>query len=120
MHTTNYLDTFIVIAADCPAAAGTPPTRPGTIAALQYEIIAASPYRYTSDDILVEVLARRRGVDGDRAALRAELFAKPQACLRASPLVKQYGFGLHHDGQGRVAAYGVETADYQRLTRTPG
>lgn len=38
-----------------------------------------------------------------------------QACLRASPLVKQFGWGLHHDEAGRVAAYGVETEEYRKL-----
>ena len=55
----------------------------------------------------------------DRDEARAAFFARPKACLRASPLVKQYGWGLHHDAHGRVAAYGVETAAYRKfLTRT--
>ena len=70
----------------------------------------------TSDDLLFEVYARRNGIaDADRPVARAALFAKPQACLRASPLVKNFGWGLHHDSEGRVAAFGVETETYHAL-----
>lgn len=114
--TTNYRDTFITVAADCPAAQGEPPSKPDTIAGLHYALLRAQPYGLTSDDLLFEVHARRNGIgEPDRARAREAFFAKPQACLRASPLVKRHGFGLHHDGEGRVAAYGVETAEYRRL-----
>ena len=46
---------------------------------------------------------------------RAAFFGKPQACLRASPLVKKHGWGIHHDADGRVAAVAVEGADYAKL-----
>lgn len=71
-----------------------------------------------SDELLFEVHARRKGVPApDRAAEREVFFAKAQACLRASPLVKQYGWGLHHDAEGKVAAYGVGRAEYDELSR---
>lgn len=116
MKTTNYADTFIAVAADCPVARGETPAKPGTIAALQLELLQANPYALTSDDLLFEVHARRTGItDADRAAARAAYFAKPQACLRASPLVKKHGWGLHHDAHGQVAAFGVETDAYREL-----
>lgn len=116
MKTTNYLDTFIAVAADCPASAGDTPAKAGTIAALQLELLRAQPYALTSDDLLFEVHARRSGIaDADRASARAAFFARPQACLRASPLVKTHGWGLHHDKHGRVAAYAVETEAYRSL-----
>ena len=118
MKTTNYSDTFIAVAADCPAARGQTPAKPGTIAALQLELLQANPYALTSDDLLFEVHARRTGIDdSDRAAARAAYFARPQACLRASPLVKAHGWGLHHDAGGRVAAFGVETDAYRELAQ---
>ena len=49
------------------------------------------------------------------AEIRAELFAKPQACMRASSLPKRYGWGVHYDEQGRLALYGVESAEYGRF-----
>ncbi|MEE6273043.1 DUF6157 family protein [Georgenia sp. MJ206] len=120
MGTTNYRETFIAVAEDCPAAAGTVPTAPGSVAALTYELISAAPYTLTSDDVLFTVHAVRKGIaEDDRAQAREEFFAKPQACLRASPLGKTYGWGVHHDAEGRVALYGVETERYAELA-APG
>lgn len=118
MHSINYTNTLITMAEDCPAATARAPEKPGTVAALQYEMLAAAPYKLTSDDLLVEVEARRKGAS-DKAALRAALFSKPQACLRASPLVKTYGFGLHHDGQSRVALIPAESPRYAELLADP-
>lgn len=116
MNTTNYVDTFITVASDCPATRGETPSKPGSIAALQLELLQAQPYRLTSDNLLFEVHARRNGIaDADRASAPAAFFARSQACLRASPLVKTHGWGLHHDAEGRVAAYGVETDAYREL-----
>ncbi|HEX2041250.1 MAG TPA: DUF6157 family protein [Acidimicrobiales bacterium] len=70
------------------------------------------------EDVLFESwLARRDLPEGrpDRGRLREEFFPKAQACLRSSPLPKEYGWGLLFDGDGRVALLPVESADYQRL-----
>ncbi len=119
MGTTNYVDTFIGVAEDCPATAGTvPPTRgeQPTVARRTYSMIAEHPYRYTSDDVIFTVHADRQAIpEADRPAARKAFFAKPQACLRASDLGKRYGWGIHADGQSRVALYGVETEAYRRL-----
>lgn len=91
-----------------------------TVAQLQYELLAARPYHYTSDDLLFLVHALRTGVaEEDQASERAAFFAKAQACLRASPLAKTYGWGLHFDEQGRVALYPRGSADYQRWHADP-
>ena len=85
---------------------------------MQYALLRERPYTLTSDDLLFEVHARRNNIaDSERQDAREAFFSKPQACLRASPLVKQYGWGLHHDGDGRVAAYGVGTDAYEELLR---
>jgi hypothetical protein len=113
---TNYVDTFIAIAGDCPAEKGLVPRGATTVAALRLSLLRSRPYSMTSDELLFEVHAQRLGLaDKDRAAAREAFFAKPLACLRASPLVKTHGWGLHHDSRGRVAAFGVETAAYRRL-----
>jgi len=115
--TTNYQDTFITASSDSKATTGTVPTKVGSIAQLQYELLSAQPYGLTSDDLLFAVHAARNAVsDAEREIARAAFFAKPQACLRASPLVKQYGWGLHHDGDGKVAAYAIETDDYREFS----
>jgi Family of unknown function (DUF6157) len=57
---------------------------------------------------------RRNGVAvADRAEAQGRFFSKGRACLRAWPLVKQYGWGLRHDEQGRVAVRGVGTEEYR-------
>lgn len=117
---TNYVNTFITAAADCKAKAGTVPSKAGTIGALQLSLLLERPYGLTSDELLLEVHMIRNGIpSADREAARERLFAKPQACLRASPLVKSYGWGLHHDGAGRVAAHAVESDAYRDLSSCP-
>ncbi|MBC7550193.1 MAG: hypothetical protein H7269_04720 [Cellulomonas sp.] len=109
IHTTNYVETFIAVADDCAAMAGTvPPSRTEpSVAELTHAVIAANPYRYTSDDVIFTVWADRRGLDPqDRPAARAQFFAKGQPCLRSSDLGKRYGWGVHSDSDGRVVRRG--------------
>ncbi len=108
MHTTDYRDAFIAVAPDCPAVtAEVPPERePATVARLQYEMLVDAPYVHTSDDVVHATQGARRGID------RETFFSTGQACLRSSPLVKRYGWGLHHDAEGRVALLAVESAEY--------
>lgn len=96
MGSTNYTGTFIQVAEDCPAEEGEQPPVGGkapTIAALQYALISAHPYEFTSDDVLFEVHAIRQSLPAEvRPAAREAYFAKDQACLRSSPLGKRYGW----------------------------
>ena len=116
MKSTNYFDTFITVSGDCPTATGKEPAMEGSVAGLQFRLLRDRPYSFTSDDLLFEVYARRNAIaEPDREKARRAFFSKPQACLRASPLVKQFGWGLHHDDAGRLAAYGVETEEYRKL-----
>jgi hypothetical protein len=120
-HTTNYFDTLIEVAEDCPVAAAEVPASKGdvkTVAQLQYELIAKHPYRYTSDDVLFQVYARRNDLTpSEYKAAREAFFSKGQPCLRASPLTKRYGFGVHADKDGKIALYGVETSKYTQLLK---
>lgn len=116
-HTTCYFDTFITVAPDSSATAGVEPVvRPGaepSIAARTYALIAAAPYRHTSDEVIFTVWAdRHRIAEIDREAARVEFFGKPQACLRASDLGKRHGWGVHSDTAGRVALYAIGTPEY--------
>jgi hypothetical protein len=123
MHSTNYTNTFIAVADDCPTDAGNAPPEkaPPTIARLQYEIIRDNPYRFTSDDVLFTVHLIRNQIDpADAAARRTEFFSKGQPCLRASPLGKRYGWGIHHDAESRVALYARESEEYRRLNQEAG
>lgn len=119
MSSTNYFDTFIAVAADCPAAAGTEPPSRATpsVALMTFRLISERPYAHTSDDVIFEVYAERAGIPpGEREVARQAFFAKPQPCLRASDLGKRYGWGIHHDSAGRVALYGVESPEYAEFT----
>lgn len=47
-----------------------------------------------------------------RAQLHAEFVGRPQECLRASPLPKTYGWGMHFDSDGRVALCALGSCEY--------
>ncbi|PPF81454.1 hypothetical protein C5E07_14350 [Pseudoclavibacter sp. RFBJ3] len=117
MGTTNYASTFIQIADDCPVdeAEAPPESAKGpTIASLQHALIAAHPYEYTSDDVLFETYAVRNAVPAEeRDAARVAFFAKDQACLRASPLGKRWGWGIHSDDEARVALVPLGSDEYE-------
>lgn len=122
MGTTNYYNTFIAVASDSPASAAIePPSRDEpTIAELHYELIAAEPYTRTSDEVIFETHARRAGIpDTERYAAREAFFSKGQPCLRSSPLGKRYGWGIHHDSEGRVALVPLGSDEYERLASDP-
>lgn len=120
-HTTNYLNTFIEIAEDCPVSTGeVPPTKGDqkSVANMQYEQVAKSPYKFTSDDVLFQVFADKNALTkSEQAKARAAFFSKGQPCFRASPLTKRYGFGVHSDSKGRIALYGAETAEYAKFVK---
>ena len=119
IHTTNYTDTFIEVAEDTKADHGIKPPSKGdkkTVAEMQYELIANNPYKFTSDDVLFQVFANRNDLTkAEQKKAREEFFSKGQPCLRASPLTKTYGFGVHCDNECKVALYGVETDKYQKF-----
>lgn len=122
MHTTNYINTFIEIAEDCPVSqAETPPEKTiKTLALLQYEQILKNPYQYTSDDIVFECYALKNDISNDeRKETRILFFSKGQPCLRSSPLAKRYGFGIHHNEEGKVAIFPVESREYQKFLTDP-
>ncbi len=119
MHSTNYENTFIRIAEDSTATMGVaPPEKEDnpSVASRTWRAIAEHPYEHTSDDVIFAVWADRLGIaEEDRDAARAEFFSKGRACLRASDLGKKYGWGIHHDREGRVAAYGCESDEYREF-----
>lgn len=119
IHTTNYNNTFIEIAEDCPVEAGEIPPIKGekkSIANLQFEMLFEKPYTYTSDDVLFSVFAIRKAFNSNELDEQRQLFfSKGQPCFRASPLTKKYGWGIHSDENGKIAMYGAETAEYQKL-----
>lgn len=121
IHTTNYKNTFIEIAADCPVSEAEIPPQKGdakTIANLQFDMVIKHPYQYTSDDVLFRVYAERNNIpkSGWKAA-REEFFSKGQPCFRASPLTKRYGWGLHADAGEKIALYAAGSPEYKKLAK---
>jgi hypothetical protein len=108
----NYYRTLIAVADDCPVSRAVIPAPRGgvsTVALLQHELLAAHPFGLTQEDVLFVGWLRRQPAyeelsDAERAELRERFFAKPQACLRSSPLPKRYGWGLLFDDAGRDRA----------------
>jgi len=118
----NPLNQFIEIAPDSPTdKAIVPQPRSGkpTIATIEYELLSSKPYAYTLAELKFATHAKHKQIPaaelkthGQR--LREEFFAKPYACMRASPLTKQYGWGAHYDEKGGIAIYPVESKEYKK------
>jgi hypothetical protein len=120
MTTTNYYNTFIEVAEDCPVfTAEVPPLRgEKTVANIEFELLIDNPYEFTSDDVLFHVHASKRQLKSlEFATEREQFFSKGQACFRSSPLTKRYGWGAHFDGDGRMAIYARESDEYQQFVR---
>lgn len=121
VHTTNYENTFIEVAEDCPVTSGEIPKQKGdakTIANIEFEMISQNPYKYSSDDVLFQVFADKNDLTkSEYNEAREKFFSKGQACLRASPLTKRYGWGIHNNENGKIALFGMETEEYQKLSK---
>lgn len=120
IHTTNYTNTFIEVAEDCPAAQAEIPSLKGdkkTIARLQFEMVYDNPYKYTSDEVIFHCFAVKNDVSkSEMEDAKMEFFSKGQACMRASALTKRYGFGIHFNEEGKMAVYPIESEEYQKFT----
>jgi hypothetical protein len=127
LHTTTYVDTFIQVAPDCPVdVAVVPPLRAGkvTVAGLQHAMIVMAPYVHTSDEVIFAASTAGRLFGGEvsdleRRAAFETYFSKGQACLRASPLPKRFGWGVHADSAGRIALCPVGSERYRQLANDP-
>ena len=120
LHTTNYFDTFILVSDDCPVAGSeVPPVKAKpTIAKIQFDLLHEHPYKFTSDDLLFRAYALKNDIaEVEWKEAREQFFSKGQACMRASPLTKRYGWGVHSDAEGRIALIGMESEEYDRFVK---
>jgi len=119
LHSTNYYNTFIEIADDCPVTSGEVPPVKGdnkTVAYLQFDLISKHPYQFTSDDVFFQVFANKNDLtENEYKKAREKFFSKGQPCFRASPLTKRYGWGIHSDKDDKIALYSCDTAAYKKL-----
>jgi hypothetical protein len=119
------VDQFIEIAPDSTTQQSiVPQVKNGkpSIATIEYKLLSSEPYAYTLAELkfATHVLHKQipaAELKAHRQQLREEFFAKPYACMRASPLTKQYGWGAHYDGQGKIAIYPVDGKEYQRFVK---
>jgi len=120
-HSTNYQNTFIEMAEDCPVSEGQVPPLKGdnkSIANLQFDMLIKHPYKYTSNDVIFGVYAERNGISKSQLKeAREQFFSKGQPCLRTSPLTKRYGWGVHSDEKGKVALYAAGTKEYTKFLK---
>ncbi|MGH6834113.1 MAG: DUF6157 family protein [Methylocella sp.] len=122
----SYQNTFIQVAEDCRALTGVVPslkTGMPTVARLEYELLSKLPYTFTQNELIVAIYARRNNLSAKElnergTEIRAELFKKPHPCMRASPLPKIYGWGVHHNENGRIAIFAVDSGEYARLSKS--
>jgi len=119
MESTNYFNTLIEIAEDCPIRYGDMPPVRGekkSIANLQFDLLYDHPYKYTSDDIFFTVYAMRKELaQADMEEERQRYFSRGQPCFRASPLTKRYGWGIHANAEGKIAMIASDSVAYQQL-----
>jgi hypothetical protein len=119
----NYYQTLIAVADDSPVTASEVPTARGSkpsVATMQFDMLHEHPYEHTQEDVLFEVWLGRQELPRRPAAaevdrMRTEFLAKPQPCLRSSPLPKRYGWGLLFNADGQIALCPMESADYRRI-----
>ncbi len=120
IHTTNYFNTFIEVAEDCPVEIAEIPSSKGdekTAATIQFEMISQNPYRYSSDDVLFQCFATKKDlIESELPNERANFFSKGQPCFRASPLTKRYGWGIHNNSEGKIALFGLGSAEYVKFS----
>ncbi len=112
------LNTFIAVAEDCKAATGTVPKRRSdnpTVAEIQYRMLVDEAYQHTQEDVMLASSKESRDNPNDSAKAREIFFSKSQTCLRTSPLVKTYGWGIHFDDKGHAAAVPVGSKEYREL-----
>ena len=121
----NPVDQFIEIAPDSPTQqAIVPADKNGkrSIASIEYELLSNNPYHYTLAELkfathLLHKQIPPAEVKAQLPRLQEAFFSKPYACMRASPLTKQYGWGAHYDKDGKIAIYPVESQEYRRFVK---
>lgn len=115
--TTNYYNTLITISEDSPTLTSvTPDLGKSSVASQQFQWITDHPYELTSDDVIFRRVAEKEGIaDHLRESAQQEYFQTGRACLRTSPLAKQYGWGIHSNEEGKIALVAVESEAYAAL-----
>ncbi|MDQ0882141.1 DUF6157 family protein [Peribacillus sp. V2I11] len=115
----SYKNTLITISEDSRVTSARVPViknEKPTIAYIEHDLINNDPYKFTQDDVQFKTYLIKNQIEEENAdELREQFFSKPKACFRASPLVKNYGWGIHYNNQGKIAIYDVKSDMYNQL-----
>ncbi|MFJ9384126.1 DUF6157 family protein [Peribacillus sp. NPDC101481] len=117
----SYKNTLITISEDSKVTSAKVPViknEKPTIAYIEHDLINNNPYKFTQEDVQFKTFLIKSQIEEENTAeLREQFFSKPKACFRASPLVKNYGWGIHYDNQGKIAIYDVNSKMYNQLLK---
>ena len=83
-------------------------------------VLHALYHSAVKDEVIFKGFATKNKLSSNLEQERDQFFSKGQACLRASPLTKRYGWGIHHDAEGKVAMYPMESEAYQAFMQDSG
>lgn len=117
----SYKNTLITISEDSKVSSAKVPVKRNekpTIAYIEHDLINNNPYKFTQEDVQFKTYLIKNQMEAENAAeLREQFFSKSKACFRASPLVKNYGWGIHYNNQGKIAIYDVNSEMYNQLLK---
>ncbi|MEP9409382.1 DUF6157 family protein [Peribacillus frigoritolerans] len=117
----SYKNTLITISEDSKVSSAQVPViknEKPTIAYIEHDLIKNNPYKFTQEDVQFKTYLIKNQMEAKNAAeLREQFFSKSKACFRASPLVKNYGWGIHYNNQGKIAIYDVNSEMYNQLLK---
>lgn len=117
----SYKNTLITISEDSKVSSAKVPViknEKPTIAYIEHDLINNNPYKFTQEDVQFKTYLIKNQMEAENAAeLREQFFSKSKACLRASPLVENYGWGIHYNNQGKIAIYDVNSEMYNQLLK---
>ncbi|WP_336867063.1 DUF6157 family protein [Peribacillus frigoritolerans] len=115
----SYKNTLITISEDSKVSSAKVPVirnEKPTIAYIEHDLINNNPYKFTQEDVQFKTYLIKNQMESENA-VREQFFSKSKACFRASPLVKNYGWGIHYNNQGKVAIYDVNSEMYNQLLK---
>ncbi|CAH0318105.1 hypothetical protein SRABI96_05322 [Peribacillus sp. Bi96] len=115
----SFKNTLITISEDSKVTAAKVPVfkndKP-TISYIEHDLINNNPYKFTQEDVQFKTYLIKNQIEEENVVeLREQFFKKSKACFRASPLVKNYGWGIHYNNQGKIAIYDVKSEMYNQL-----
>ncbi|MGG4201074.1 DUF6157 family protein [Peribacillus frigoritolerans] len=117
----SYKNTLITISEDSKVSSAKVPViknEKPTIAYIEHDLINNNPYKFTQEDVQFKTYLIKNQMEAENATeLREQFFSKSKACFRASPLVKNYGWGIHYNNQGKIAIYDVNSEMYNLLLK---